>query len=63
MLLHAPCFIAINMAQPIEISLRDNGIQDIITGLAMNQVTVEIVANRLQATQPWLTNRKNNETF
>ena len=63
MLLHVHCFIAINMAQPIEISLRDNGIQDIITGLAMNQVTVETVANHLQATQPWLTNRKNNETF
>ena len=49
------------MAQPVEISLRDEDIQAIITGLATNQATVEAVANRLQATQPSLTNRRDNE--
>ena len=51
------------MAQPVEILLRDEDIQAIITGLATNQATMEAVANRLQATQPLLTNRQDNETF
>ena len=49
------------MAQPVEISLRDEDIQAIIMRLATNQATVEAVANRLQATQLSLTNRQDNE--
>ena len=49
------------MAQSVEILLRDEDIQAIITGLATNQATVEAVANHLQATQPSLTNRQNKE--
>ena len=53
--------IAINMAQPVEILLRDEDKQAIIRGLATNQATVEAVANRLLAKQPSLTNRQDNE--
>ena len=45
----------------MEILLRDEDIQAIITGLATNQAIMEAVANRLQATQPSLTNRQDNE--
>ena len=40
------------MAQPIEVSLRDNDIQAIITGLSTHQATLDTVVNRLQAGQP-----------
>ena len=35
------------MAQPVEIALRDEDIQAIITGLATHQATLEGVANRI----------------
>ena len=49
------------MAQPVKISLRDEDIQAIITGLATNQATVEAMANCLQASQLSLTNKQDSE--
>ena len=45
----------------MEILLRDEDIQAIITRLATNQATMEAVANHLQATQLLLPNRQDIE--
>ena len=39
------------MAQPLEVTLRDEDIQAIITGLATHRDTLEGVANRIQVRQ------------
>ena len=46
------------MAQPLEVTLRDEDIQAIITGLATHRDTLEGVANRIQVRQ--LENRQEN---
>ena len=48
------------MAQPIEIALRDEDIQAIITSLSTHQTTLEAVANRVQVTQT--SHRQESET-
>ena len=50
------------MAQPLEVALRDEDIQAIITGLATHQATLEGVANRLQAPLRHRENQENGQT-
>ena len=50
------------MAKPLEVALRDEDIQAIITGLAKHQATLEGVANRLQAPLRHRENQENGQT-